>query len=298
MKESEKKNSVLVIGGSGFLGSHIADELSENGYTVSVFDNRRSPWLRKDQEMVIGNILDMDMLLGAIAGKEYVYHLAGVADIGEAAGNPQKTITTNIIGTTNVIEACLKHKVKRLLFASTVYVYSQQGSFYRVSKQAAELILENYFETYGLEYTIMRYGSLYGNRSQEWNGLRKYISQAVKYGKIEYNGTGQERREYIHASDAARLSVQALKNEYANQCLTLTGTQTLSSGELMNMIGEILGGKIEVVLNSDNVDQNHYSVTPYRFTPKVAKKIIAMDFYDLGQGILDMIEEIYNGNNE
>jgi len=293
-------DKVVVIGGSGFLGSHLADALSEAGYAVSIFDVRHSPWLRPDQEMILGDIRNEKALGDCIAGARYVYHLAGIADIGEAARSPRVTVEHNIIGSTAVLQSCLQAKVERILFASTLYVYSRQGSFYRVSKQAVELLTEAYHERFGLEYTILRYGSLYGPRAQEWNGLKRYVTQAVREGRIDYLGTGEERREYIHVIDAARLSVEALAPDYANQCLTLTGTQILNSGELLRMIQEILGGKVEITFSPEQRNPEHYELTPYRFTPRMARKIVPNVFVDIGQGILDLVEEVYleNGPKE
>ena len=290
------KDKVVVIGGSGFLGSHLADALTEAGYAVSIFDVRQSPWLRQDQEMILGDIRDEEALRDCIAGARYVYHLAGIADIGEAARSPRVTVEHNIIGSTAVLQSCLQAKVERILFASTLYVYSQQGSFYRVSKQAVELLIEAYHERFGLEYTILRYGSLYGPRAQEWNGLKRYVTQAVRQGRIDYPGTGEERREYIHVIDAARLSVEALSPDYANQRLTLTGTQILNSGELLRMIQEILGGKVEITFSPEQRNPEHYELTPYRFTPRVARKIVPNVFVDIGQGILGLVEEVYQEN--
>ena len=290
------KDKVVVIGGSGFLGSHLADALTEAGYAVSIFDVRQSPWLRQDQEMILGDIRDEEALRDCIAGARYVYHLAGIADIGEAARSPRVTVEHNIIGSTAVLQSCLQAKVERILFASTLYVYSQQGSFYRVSKQAVELLIEAYHERFGLEYTILRYGSLYGPRAQEWNGLKRYVTQAVRQGRIDYPGTGEERREYIHVVDAARLSVEALAPDYANQRLTLSGTQILNSGELLRMIQEILGGKVEITFSPEQRNPEHYELTPYRFTPRVARKIVPNVFVDIGQGILDLVEEVYQEN--
>jgi UDP-glucose 4-epimerase len=290
------KEKVVVIGGSGFLGSHLADALTEAGYGVSIFDARRSPWLKPDQQMVLGDIRDEKALFGCITGARYVYHLAGIADIGEAASSPRATVEHNIIGSTAVLDSCLRAKVERILFASTLYVYSKQGSFYRVSKQAVELLIEAYHERYGLEYTVLRFGSLYGPRAQEWNGLKRYVTQAVREGRIVYPGTGEERREYVHVKDAARLSLEALAPEHANQCLTLTGTQILNSSELLRMIREIMGGKVEIEFNPEQRDPEHYEMTPYRFTPRVARKMVPNVFVDIGQGILDLLEEVYLEN--
>jgi len=286
---------VIVVGGAGFLGSHLADALSDAGYGVSIFDMKESEWLRPDQEMILGNIQDLEGLVKAFKGAKYIYHMAGIADIDEASSRPRETVFQNIIGSTNVIEACISAKVEKLVFASTVYVYSDKGSFYRVSKQAVELLLENYHREYGLNYTTMRYGSLYGPRSQEWNGLKKFVVQAVKNKKIAYPGTGEERREYIHVKDAASLSVKALDERYNNQCLTLTGTQVMTTRQVLTMVREILNEPVELdfVPSGSTYDLFHYQMTPYRYTPKPGRKLVTDCFIDLGQGILDMIDEVH-----
>ena len=293
MNSGEK---VVVIGGSGFLGSHLADCLSDQGFAVTIYDLNVSPWLRKDQHMVCGDVLEFEKIQDVVRGSAYVYHLAGVADIGQAAANPRTTIERNILGSTNVTEACVAAKVRRLLFASTVYVYSDKGSFYRVSKQAVESIIEAYGAEYGLEYTVLRYGSLYGPRAQVWNGLKRWVSQAVQGQRILYPGTGEERREYIHVLDAVRLSVEALRPEFANQHLTLTGTQVLSIREVLTMIQEISSRRIEMDFTTEGSDysMSHYALTPYRYTPRQGKKMVPSVFIDLGQGILDLIEEIHH----
>lgn len=286
--------NIVVFGGSGFLGSHVADALSDAGYSVIIFDRLKSPWLQACQGYIEGDILDYEQVRKAVHGMDYVYHLAGVADISQAVNDPITTLNINVMGSTNIIEACKQEKVKRLLFASSLYVYSQQGSFYRVSKQAVESIIEAYNEQYGIEYTILRYGSLYGPRAQDWNGLKSFIVQAVKDRRIVYPGNGEERREYIHVKDAANLSVRALEGEFANQCLTLTGTQILSTKEVMKMIKEIIGQDIDISFSMvDPVfSAYHYSLTPYRYNPKRGMKIVPTVFVDLGQGILDMVEEV------
>lgn len=287
---------VVVIGGSGFIGSHVADELTLNGYDVTIYDFQKSKTINPKQKFISGDILDEDKLREAIKGADYVYHYAGVADIGEAAENPSRTVKYNILGTTTVLDACVKENIKRFIYASTVYVYSDSGSFYRASKQAAESLIEVYQEKYGIDYTILRYGSLYGERSQSWNGLKKYVFQAVKNQKIDYPGNGQEMREYIHVLDAAKISIKILSSEYKNNSYIITGTQVLKSSELMKMIEEVLGKKIVVNYKEAGSLKDHYQITPYRYTPKKAHKIITNEFVDIGQGILNLIEEIDAGN--
>ena len=289
----------VVFGGAGFLGSHVADTLSDHGYETYIFDVNESPWIRDDQIMVKGDILDRDGVRDVVKNASVVYHLAGMADIGEAATKPYDSMKINIMGSINIIEACIEANVERFMFASTVYVYSNKGSFYRVSKQAVESILESYNDEYGIEYTILRYGSLYGPRAQEWNGLKNFVVQGIRDGKIIYPGTGEERREYIHVKDAAQLSVNVLSSEFANTCLTLTGSQVMTTREAMNVIREIATCEMELEFISGGslYQQSHYSMTPYRYTPKQGRKIVPSTFIDIGEGILELIEEVYQEVN-
>ena len=283
---------VLVIGGTGFVGSHTSDALSDAGYEVTIFDKNRSQWLREDQKMIEGDILNLDDLLSACEGKDYVYHFAGIADINESKENPSHTVEYNVLGTTNVTQACNAKAVKRLIFASTMYVYSPYGSFYRATKQASESIIEVFHQEFGLEYSFLRYGSLYGPRAQNWNSIRRYATQILNEGKIDYIGSGNERREYIHVIDAAKLSVKILENKYSNQAITVTGHQVMNSNEMMDMMFEISGKKKNIKYIDRDSDPDHYINTPYRFTPKTAIKLIPEEYFDLGQGILEVIEEV------
>lgn len=283
---------VIVFGGSGFLGSHIADVLTEKGYQVALFDIKPSPYLKDGQEMIIGDILDSDFVENAISGCDIVYNLAGIADIDECVQRPIDTIRYNILGNSIVLEASRKAKVKRFIFASSVYVYSQTGSIYKSSKQAAESFIEDYNKLFGLSYTIVRYGSLYGNRADERNSIYRLIKESLIAKKIEYHGSGEEIREYIHVEDAANASVEILSPIYENQHIILTGNQTIKYKDLLNMINEMLGGEIEIIY-SNSKSETHYQVTPYSFNPKLGKKLVSTYYVDMGQGILNIMSEIY-----
>jgi UDP-glucose 4-epimerase len=292
--QKNNSNKVVIIGGSGFIGSHTADELSARGFDVTIFDCVKSRWLRKDQKIVIGDAFDNKLLEKTIKDARYVYHFAGVADIDEAKINPFHTINMNVMGVTTTLEAAVKTGVERFVYASTMYVYSSRGSFYRASKQAAETIIEAYAEEYDIEYTLLRYGSLYGPRSQTWNGLRKYTEQIVREGRLDYNGTGKERREYIHVKDASRLSVDILERSYKNRAITVTGQQVLNSQVLIEMIFEIAAVKYNTYFSKNKVNEDHYETTPYRYNPQHSMKLVPDEFVDIGQGILDIVAEIHD----
>jgi len=282
----------IVFGGSGFLGSHVADALTGAGYETTVFDVTASPYLQKSQQMITGNILDKNAVEKAVAGCDVVYNFAGMADLNRAHEKPVETIESNVLGNTIILEACRLNKVKRFVFASTIYVYSSAGSFYRSSKQACELIIENYHEVFGLPYTILRYGSLYGPRAGETNWIYSALKQALTEGKIIRPGDGEEVREYIHVEDAARSSVMILDEEYENESVIVAGQQSMKLKDIMVMIKEILQNRIELefVPASSNL---HYSITPYKFNPKIARRLILNSYMDLGQGLLQCLDEVY-----
>lgn len=282
----------VVFGGSGFLGSHIADALTNAGYNVIVFDIKKSSYLQKGQKMNVGNILDRAAVEKAVRGCDIVHNFAGVADIEEAEKKPIETVENNILGNTFVLEACRVNNVKRFVFASSVYVYSNAGSFYRSSKQACELIIEDYHKVFGLPYTILRYGSLYGPRANERNYIYKILKQAITEGKITSLGKGEDLREYIHVEDAARCSVEILSKEFENQYVILTGAQPMRRKDLLIMIKEMLGNKIELEFLPTESNL-HYVITPYTFNPRIAKKFVTNYYLDLGQGLLQCLKDIY-----
>jgi len=282
----------IVFGGSGFLGSHVADVLSEKDFEVRIFDVNPSAYIHGAQEMIVGDILDFDKVNKAVQGCDYVYNFAGIADIEDARRNPVQTIRHNVLGNTNILEACRENKVKRFVFASSIYVYSHLAPFYRSSKQSCELIINDYSETYDLGYTILRYGSLYGKRADNSNFIQRIIEQAIDEGKITRIGDGEEIREYIHVLDAAKCSVDILSDEYKNQHVILTGTQSMKVKELLSMIKEILDGQLDIEYIPGDTE-GHYEITPYSFRPKLAKKLVSHTYHDLGQGILEVIYDVY-----
>ena len=134
----------LVTGGSGFLGSHVADELTKKGHTVIIFDLKKSKWLKLNQKMIVGNMLNYRQLNNALKKVDYVLHFAGLSDLNKALNKPIETIKFNILATANLLKLSLKNNIKRIIFASSIYAISSQGGFYRCSKRAAEDYIEEY----------------------------------------------------------------------------------------------------------------------------------------------------------
>lgn len=280
-----------VFGGSGFLGSHVADELSANGYNVVVFDAVESKWLSNGQEMMVGSVLDREAVRGAIVGADVVYNFAAIADLNDGYRKPLETIEINVLGNANIMSACCEQQVDRFVFASSVYVHSQSGGFYRCSKQASEKYVEEYQRLLGLNYTILRYGSLYGHRADASNGLYRLVSRAIKDRQLSYEGDPETVREYIHVKDAAKSSVEILADEYRNASILLTGAQQTRMDDLLKMLREMLSLKTDLQF-SGKAAAGHYVRTPYTFQPDLSRKFIGNSYVDFGEGLLKLVEEI------
>jgi UDP-glucose 4-epimerase len=285
---------LLVTGGAGFLGSHLVEALLERGHAVTVLDRKPTAWLPRGILFAQADLRDRTALAAAVKDQDAVYHLAGFADLNAAKTRPLDTVHTNILGTVHLLEAMRVHGVSRFLFASTAYVYSREGGFYRCSKQACESYIEEYARTFGLRYTVIRYGSLYGPRADASNGVYRLLRTAMVEGRLAYSGGPDDIREYIHVEDAAKLSADVLDPEFEGQHVTLTGASPTRAGDLFMMFQEILGKRIEIEYRHiEGPGSGHYAVTPYAYTPRPGKKLVTTHYVDMGQGLLRMIEDIH-----
>ena len=283
---------VLVFGGFGFLGYYLLKELLSRNYRVVVAD------LKKDDEFnSFVEYVHCDISSQENVNKEnfdIVFNLAGFANLDFAIKEPLKTISLNIIGNMHILEACIKRGVKKFVYASSAYAMSNKGSFYGISKLASEKIIEEYHQKYDLNFAILRYGSVYSEKSYDNNYIYSVIKNAVLDKSIHHSGDGNEIREYIHAGDAAKLSVDVIEsNEFDNTHVILTGTERMKRSELFEMINEILNNKIKINYNNESHKHNHYKFTPYSFAPSLSRKLVANPHIDMGQGILECIRSVH-----
>lgn len=287
-------NKVVVFGGSGFLGSYVADELSRRDYDVTIADLVPSKYLQSNQKFEKVDVMNIENIKYIIKDATIVYNFVAIANLDDAIHDPINAININVLGNLNILEACKQNtNIERFVYASSAYALSSEGSFYGISKQSSEKLTEEYYKRYGLKYTVIRYGSLYGERASHNNYIYNLLNDAIQNKELHYKGDGQDLREYIHAADAAKLSVNILEEiQYENEHIILTGTERLKRIELLTMINEIMQNKLDVKQISDN-NMGHYKITPYSYHPTVAKKLVANPYIDLGQGLLECIQEIH-----
>jgi len=290
--------NIIVFGGSGFLGSYIVQELIKRNHSVIVADIEQSPYIQGVPFKKI-SILEAEAVKGILTSEiDVVYNLAGFANLDKAIHHPVETFQLNVIGNLHILEGCRKSGIQRFVYASSAYAMNDKGSFYGISKLTSEKIVREYQKRFGINYTILRYGSVYSERPYENNYIYHVVKEALMNGKIVHSGDGEEIREYIHAADAARLSVDILeKEEYLNEILILTGVERIRRIEVFQMINEMLGGKVQIELKKDGY-QHHYKTTPYSFQPEASRKLVANPYIDMGQGILECIKTIQTQHEE
>jgi UDP-glucose 4-epimerase len=142
---------------------------------------------------------------------DVVFHLAAIAGITDSKRSPFDAIQVNILGTTTVLEAIRLHAPNtQIIYASTVYVHSKHGSIYAATKKCCELLIEKYAEEYNVNYTFLRFGSVYGPGANDFNFVHNILRKAIVGENLIYDGTGDEVREYIHINDAAALAFRVI----------------------------------------------------------------------------------------
>lgn len=287
---------VAVFGGSGFLGLYLAKELLRKKYTVSVFDIAPIAYQHDALSYEQTDILDAALVKSQIVnGKfDFVFNLAGFANLDKAIHDPYRTMELNVLGNINILNACVEAGIKRFIYASSAYAMSDKGSFYGISKLTSEKVVEEYAVKFNLNFTILRYGSVYSELNYDNNYIYNLIAKAIESGKIEHGGDGNEIREYIHASDAAKLSVDVLaSDDFINEHVIFTGIEKMKRSELFDVINEILGNKLEISYQHSSYN-HHYHFTPYSYSPTLSKKMVANPHIDMGQGLLECIKAVYN----
>ncbi len=283
---------VLVFGGSGFLGSHVADKLSNSNFDVTIIDIKKSNYLKKNQKFINEDIKDLKKNSAIFKNCNYLFNFAGIADIDESLKFPEKTITNNILNNFKLLEIVKKNNIKKYIFASSVYAGSNSGNYYSLSKNCCEDYIILYSKINSIKYTILRFGSLYGDRSGIKNGLYQFIYSALLKNKIEFNGSPESIREFINVEDAALSTIDILKKDFDNKIITLTGHQLLKIKDLHEMIKEILNKKNLKIVYKSNKSNTHYRLTPYSIEEKISKKYNPKLYTDLGEGLLQLSKKI------
>ena len=243
------KKNILITGGSGFIGGHVVDALLKNKYQVTILDLNQPK--RKDVKFIKGSILDKSIIRSALKNINIVFHLAAVSDITKVKGIPLKTIETNILGTTFLLESARNANIDRFVFAGSIYSYGTAGNLYTTSKTSSELIIKNYKLIYGQKFTILRYATAYGPGNRKVDAISIFVSRALKNLDLIIYGDGQQKRNYIYAEDLGYGSLAALEEKSTNKTITLAAKKNTKIIDLAKMIIKITKSKSKIIFNKE-----------------------------------------------
>jgi UDP-glucose 4-epimerase len=247
---------VLVTGGSGFIGSHVLDVLEARGHTPVNFDRIPSPHHNGTLATVLGDATDPNALAAALQDCDAVIHLAAMADVNDVQADPEGAETANARATLAVLEAARHTDVKRVLYGSTIWVYSDvpeaevcedtrlspPAHLYTATKLAGELYCRSYAELYGIEYTVLRFGIPYGPRARDATVLAAFTRKALAGEALTVAGSGDQTRRFVYVEDLADGVVRSLEEPAAaNRVYNLAGTETTTILEIAQTVRDLVG---------------------------------------------------------
>jgi UDP-glucose 4-epimerase len=261
--------NVLVTGGAGFIGSHVVDVMIEAGHNVSIVDNL---WEhgggRKENVNPKARFYQVDVRsaeLGEVMEKERpeaVCHLAAQHSVAISTANPRHDAEVNILGLINLLEAATRVGARKVIFSSSGATYGtvekmpvdektpqNPQSPYGITKYASEFYLRFWKDMHGLDFTLLRYGNVYGPRQDPTGeaGVIAIFARRILLGEpVRIDWDGEQQKDYVYAGDVARANLLSLERGSREAYCIATGSGT-SVNELYRKLTEITGNKVEIV---------------------------------------------------
>jgi len=265
---------ILITGGAGFIGSHLSEKLLEMGHRVSVIDSF-SPFYdisikRKNLEKAFSydnfslyeiDVRDSENITEIFVLNQFdvVVHLASKAGVRPSLLLPRAYFEVNVNGTLNILEECVRHKIDKVVYASSSSVYGNSAdvpfkethnvdfpiSPYAASKKAGELICHNYHYLYGLNIFALRFFTVYGPRNRPDMGMYKFC-KAIDEGKtIQMFGDGKPRRDFTFVEDIVDGIIRSINNVNGFEIFNLGESKTISVADLIKVFEDVTGRKAE-----------------------------------------------------
>ena len=263
------KKRCLILGGCGFIGSHVTDTLLKNGYQVRIFDKlnastKNIDHVINDIEFIKGDFNNELDIKTVIQGVDYIFHLICSTLPQTSNENPVYDVRNNVIPTVNLLEQASKiERIKKIIFSSsagTVYGIPQsvpidenQSTYpicpYGISKLFIERYLFYYYKEYGLSYIVLRISNPYGER-QNVHGAQGIISvflgKILEKKEVEIWGDGHVCRDFVYIKDVADSFLRALKNNHSNNIYNVGSGEKTSINELIEMLEQVTGKNVKV----------------------------------------------------
>ena len=260
---------ILVTGGAGFIGKHLVKYLLDKGNTITIFDNFSNSeeksleyYIKSGVKIVNGDIRKFDEILKETEDQDVLIHLAAKISVSQSILNPSETFEVNVDGTKNVLEACKKNYVKKIIIASSAAVYGEGSSGMKLIESAktnpispygkSKLKMEQEIEKNNkIDCVILRFFNIFGiGQTPEYAGvITKFIEMISSNKPLEIFGDGMQTRDFVSINDVVESIYDAIKNGK-------NGTYNIASGKAIT-INEL--AKFMISLSGKNLEINHIS---------------------------------------
>ncbi|MDY6836058.1 MAG: SDR family oxidoreductase [Chloroflexota bacterium] len=302
---------VVLTGGAGFIGSHLADELVERDYFITVLDDLSSGQLEnleelrinsKKVEFIQGTITDLSLLKSLFNNSLYVFHQAAIPSVPRSVDDPISSHEVNLTGTLNVLIAARDCGVKKVVYASSSSAYGDTPTLpkhedmiphpqspYAVTKLAGEYYCDVFQETYGLSTACLRYFNVYGPRqnpdSQYAAVIPKFVRSALDENSPVIFGDGEQTRDFTFVKDVANMNILAAENQKATGIFNVGTGESISINQLARLIVEIIGKDVQPEHLPERTGDIKHSLADI----SRAKRIGHTPKYNLRQGLTETI---------
>jgi UDP-glucose 4-epimerase len=294
-----KNKKILITGGAGFIGSHIVDELI-NENEITIIDNLTTGSIKnlkypehENLNFIEGDIrkINFDEFT---SGTDYIFHLAAMASVPLSVEKPEECNEINVNSTVRLLNSAVKNNVKKIVFSSSSSVYGENKNMplketempmptspYAASKASCELYLRTFYESYGLNYTVLRYFNVFGPRqdknSQYAAVIPNFISALLEGKQAEIYGDGEQTRDFVYIGDIAKANINACESDF-NGIVNIASGKKLTINRLYEIIKNTLGSDLEPKYLPERPGDIKHSLADTGNMEKINLKIDSGDF--------------------
>ena len=294
-----KNKNILITGGAGFIGSHIANELMDNN-DITIIDNLSTGNIKnlKSEEHENLNFIEGDIcnfnLDDLTSDKDYIFHLAAMASVPLSVERPEECNEINLNATVRLLKSAADNDVEKIVFSSSSAVYGENKNMplketeppmptspYAASKAGCELYLKSFYESYGLNYTALRYFNVFGPKqdknSQYAAVIPNFISALLEGKRAEIYGDGEQTRDFVYVGDVVKANINACESDY-NGIVNIASGEKLTVNRLYDIVKNTLGSDLEPEYLPERPGDIKHSLADVSNMEKINLKIDSSDF--------------------
>lgn len=294
-----KNKNILITGGLGFIGSHIADELMEDNH-ITIIDNLSTGNIKNlknpenDNLKIVKEDIRNSNLKELTTDIDYIFHLAAMASVPLSVENPIECNDVNVNATVELLKAAADNGVEKIVFSSSSAVYGENRNMplketeplmptspYAASKASCELYLKSFHDSYGLNYTALRYFNVFGPKqdknSQYAAVIPNFISALLEGKQAIIYGDGEQTRDFVYVGDVVRANIAACKSDF-NGVVNVASGEKLTINRLYEIVKDTLGSDLEPDYQPERLGDIKHSLADVSGMENIDLKIDSKDF--------------------